>query len=172
MKKSTLLTVASVGAVALTSAMTFAAWDNLTAESTSDAVTLRKINVAEETKLALTANDVNSDLSSSFMPTASGNVKFKVENLDSTITDSKLTFNTEVKGAEDKDVTNNCNVKIYQTDDSAKNDIATSGDNSVEATNEYTVVVTPNNDADGWALADTPLTVTVTATLGKTQANQ
>ena len=29
MKKSTLLTMASVGAVALTSAMTFAAWDNL-----------------------------------------------------------------------------------------------------------------------------------------------
>ena len=35
MKKSTLLTMASVGAVALTSAMTFAAWDNLSDTTTS-----------------------------------------------------------------------------------------------------------------------------------------
>ena len=45
MKKSTLLTMASVGAVALTSAMTFAAWDNLSDTTTSNEVTFKQINV-------------------------------------------------------------------------------------------------------------------------------
>ena len=43
MKKSTLLTMASVGAVASTSAMTFAAWDNLSDTTTSNEVTFNKL---------------------------------------------------------------------------------------------------------------------------------
>lgn len=53
MKKSTLLTMASVGAVALTSAMTFAAWDNLSDTTTSNEVTFKQINVERQLILFL-----------------------------------------------------------------------------------------------------------------------
>lgn len=71
MKKSTLLTMASVGAVALTSAMTFAAWDNLSDTTTSNEVTFKQINVEKAADIVLT-EPVASDLTSSYVPSSSG----------------------------------------------------------------------------------------------------
>lgn len=165
MKKSTLLTVASVGAVALTSAMTFAAWDNLTASTTSDAVTFKQINVTKDAELSLTATS-NDGLSSDYTPSATGDVIFKVAGLDS-FDGTKMTFKaTADQGG--TNVTANCDIKIYEKTDDSKTDIITTGDSTVEASNAYTVVVTPKTgEADVTALADKPITVTVEATLTK-----
>ena len=65
MKKSTLLTMASVGAVALTSAMTFAAWDNLSDTTTSNEVTFKQINVEKAADIVLT-EPVASDLTNTY----------------------------------------------------------------------------------------------------------
>ena len=81
MKKSTLLTMASVGAVALTSAMTFAAWDNLSDTTTSNEVTFKQINVEKAADIVLT-EPVASDLTSSYVPSSSGEVTFNITGID------------------------------------------------------------------------------------------
>lgn len=166
MKKSTLLTVASVGAVALTSAMTFAAWDNLTATATSNEVTFKQINVTKKTNVELSLTATNNDgLSSDYVPSATGDVTFDVAGLD-LFDGTKMTFKaTADKGG--TNVTANCDIKIYETVDGSQTEV-TGGDVSVGASNAYTVVVTPKTGVDDVAaLADKPITVTVEATLTK-----
>ena len=85
MKKSTLLTMASVAvAVALTSAMTFAAWDNLSDTTTSNEVTFKQINVEKAADIVLT-EPVASDLTSSYVPSSSGEVTFNITGIDAAI---------------------------------------------------------------------------------------
>lgn len=168
MKKSTLLTVASVGAVALTSAMTFAAWDNLTATSTEAAVTFTQINVTEDTtvKLDLTSTE-NTNLSKTYEPSAEGDVQFNVEGI-SDYTNTKLTFTPTV--TVDGSVSSDVSLVIYKADDQNKKNLLADGDSSITNTNSYKVVVKPNDGAAN-AVAGKEVKVKVEATLGKTQAN-
>lgn len=170
MKKSTLLTVASVGAVALTSAMTFAAWDNLTATSTEAAVTFTQINVSETAEFSLSPATNNTNLETEFVPTADGTVTFGVTGLtEEELKNTQMTFVPKVMEGVN-DVTGNCDVKIYESTDSSKStNIAEGGDTSVDTTNAYTVVVSPKTEStDIEKVANKDLKVTVIATLEKT----
>ena len=108
MKKSTLLTMASVGAVALTSAMTFAAWDNLSDTTTSNEVTFKQINVEKAADIVLT-EPVASDLTSSYVPSSSGEIYDGTEesaekvagNVDKSLTGTN-TYKVVVTATDDK----------------------------------------------------------------------
>ena len=115
MKKSTLLTMASVGAVALTSAMTFAAWDNLSDTTTSNEVTFKQINVEKAADIVLT-EPVASDLTSSYVPSSTG---YTLEIYDGTEESAE-----KVAGNVDKSLTgtNTYKVVVTATDDKAGTD--------------------------------------------------
>lgn len=169
MKKSTLLTVASVGAVALTSAMTFAAWDNLSDTTTSNEVTFKQINVTKEAEITL-SEPVASDLSSTYVPSTTGEVTFNVEGIDaSDLTGKQLELVPVVK-ADGTEINSGYSLEIYDgvTEGAEKVD-ATNIDKSVTATNAYKVVVKATNDQAGTeALANKKVTVELTATLQNT----
>lgn len=166
MKKSTLLTVASVGAVALTSAMTFAAWDTLHADSNEAVVTFKQINVTKDANTTLTLDSTeNTNLLENYAPSAEGTVKFNVEGLTE-LNGTKLTFTPTVTNSNGDSVLDNVEVKIYEG--ANKETDVTGGDTTLTNGNDYTVVVTPKtSDADVSALANKELKVKVTATLEK-----
>lgn len=79
MKKSTILSLLTIGAITVTSAATYAVWDTVTVESRSNTVTLRNpVTVSDATaeqNIDADATTLNPD-----SITASGTVKFNVEN--------------------------------------------------------------------------------------------
>ena len=155
MKKSTLLTMASVGAVALTSAMTFAAWDNLSDTTTSNEVTFKQINVEKAADIVLT-EPVASDLTSSYVPSSSGEVTFNITGIDA----------ADLSG---KELKLEPVVKVYDGTEESAEKVAGNVDKSLTGTNTYKVVVTATDDKAGTdALANKKVTVELKATLQKT----
>lgn len=166
MKKSTLLTVASVGAVALTSAMTFAAWDNLTA-TTTNTVTFDRINVTATTTKAMTvstrtANTLGSDIS------ATSNISVDLQTVPEDLktgTQLKLVPTVKMEGTDVSE--DEYKLEILE------NDVALTGntDDTLDFTtnkNNYVVKVTPivKNGATP-TIVDKELTVEVAATFEK-----
>lgn len=165
MKKSTLLTVASVGAVALTSAMTFAAWDNLEA-TTESQVKFTQVDVTQETQLSL-EKDTGRTLDSN--PTATGTMVVKINDtgneFNSNNTQLSITPEVTIGG----ELVNNVDVKIYKGDSAEiANLLVDNVDNqpTYDAAT-YTVVVKPNADAAADDIADKPVTVKLTSTLSE-----
>lgn len=172
MKKSTLLTVASVGAVALTSAMTFAAWDNLTA-TTTNTVTFDRINVTATTKEAMTVTPRTLDTLSDDTVSATSDIVVDL----SSVKDSALTTGTQLKfvptvmKGETKVDSNEYQLVIKEgnlelTGDSVNGykDTTITLDNK----NSYTVEVTPIVKTDGTStITNEELTVKVAATFEK-----
>lgn len=162
MKKSTLLTVASVGAVALTSAMTFAAWDNLEV-TTNSTVTFTQVDVTQDQALTLT-KDTGRALGST--PTATGTMAVKIEDKGNEFTAD----NTELKIVPDLSGTNITNndfdVTIYSGTGESKTLLTNGIDETPTfgAAETYTVVVTPK-DTSKASIVDNEVTVKLTSTL-------
>ena len=164
MKKSTLLTMASVGAVALTSAMTFAAWDNLSDTTTSNEVTFKQINVEKAADIVLT-EPVASDLTSSYVPSSSGEVTFNITGIDA----ADLSGKEPVVKANDTAISTGYTLEIYDGTEESAEKVAGNVDKSLTGTNTYKVVVTATDDKAGTdALANKKVTVELKATLQKT----
>lgn len=160
MKKSTLLTVASVGAVALTSAMTFAAWDNLTAETTTT-VTFNKVNVSQKSDLTLIKDTRELDAA----PSATGQMEVKIEDKGQEFSGKNNTKLEIVPTISGEGVTqDNYTVAIYSGTDTTGTLLVGGVDDTPtygETGETYTVVVTPNSNTD----VDKAVTVKLTSTL-------
>ena len=166
MKKSILLTMASVGAVALTSAMTFAAWDNLSDTTTSNEVTFKQINVEKAADIVLT-EPVASDLTSSYVPSSSGEVTFNI--IDAADLSGKELKLEPVVKANDTAISTGYTLEIYDGTEESAEKVAGNVDKSLTGTNTYKVVVTATDDKAGTdALANKKVTVELKATLQKT----
>lgn len=174
MKKSTLLTVASVGAVALTSAMTFAAWDNLEVTATStNSVTFNQINVAKSADITL-SEPTKSDLKASYLPSTTGTVTFGITGIDaSDLNDKQLKLTPVVKadGAKITD-TSSYELIIHDGEDSSSTALTNNTDTTITGTNSYTVEVKAiDSDKSKAALANKAISVEITATLEATPGN-
>lgn len=92
MKKTTILSLLTIAMIGATSVGTYAVWDNITASSKSNTVTLRKpVTIADQTstKDLVVSSELSLDV------TASGSVSFQVANEDSLAT--KLTLSEKVE---------------------------------------------------------------------------
>lgn len=153
MKKSTLLSLATAGAIVTTSAFTFAAWDQMDATKTATLTIRNPVTVtAAAGDVTLTSNTEYDSL-----PAYSADTTFALENVPSgykiepsvvvkkdgtQVEASKLTTELKVKDGE--------NINIS------------------DKSKTVTVTVTPTEDAKD--LAGTPLSVEVTAKLVKASA--
>lgn len=173
MKKSTLLTVASVGAVALTSAMTFAAWDNLTA-TTTNTVTFDRIDVTATTSSeAMTVKARTPDTLGADTVSATSEIEVDLSTVKDTdlkeANATELLLTPEVKV--DGKTTENYEVKIQENSADLLGAQSTGyTDSTLDFTNtknKYTVVVSPKDTAT----ANENVTVEVTAKFQKAATN-
>lgn len=157
-KAKTLLTALTATAMLATCAVSFAAWDQLTATS-SGTVTFDKPITVTATQLGtLTPQQTSLET----LPEASGTVTFSVEKpADKAV---QLELAPVVKNGE-TDVSGQFDVAFSQT--GADNGLTGAVDATVEASNQYTVTVKPKDTTEAKALTGTALTVEVTATLSE-----
>lgn len=158
MKKSTLLSLLTAGAVIATSAGTFAAWDTTTATSTGT-LTIDKPVTVTVSDFTLTRDGGLS--TGENLPTYKGEVKVKAEDLPASVTADKyeITYNANAYLATDD--TNKAPVEGITV---TPNETTSVGLNQ-EHTVEVTVAVTNEAAAKTLAENSTQLKVDVTATL-------
>ena len=156
MKKSTLLSLLTAGAVIATSAGTFAAWDQTTVTSTGNLKIDKPVTVTA-TNLVLTWEDGLSENA----PTYKGTVTVSAKDLPSNVTSE----NYEITYV----------AKAYRADDDTKAAVdgvtakASETGSVTQLGQDHTVEVTVNTTEDAKTIADgtTALKVDVTATLQK-----
>lgn len=163
MKKSTLLSLATVGTIVATSIGTFAAWDTTTAETTGT------VNFGVPTTVETSASTTfaNAARALGTAPEATSEVKFVVadgENLA-----NKLKLTSTVTSTDVTDVANKVDVVIIETSDPTKAPITE--DTTLDRTptgNSYTVTVKPKaslSDEELATLNNKEITVKITGTL-------
>ena len=157
MKKSTLLSLLTAGAVIATSAGTFAAWDNKTSTVSFQPVTMEQINV---TAIAATQLTVTKNVGAA--PTATGTFTVNAANISTAdLGNTKLSFVPSVKVDDTTVDPANYTLEIK---DGAED--VTAGDSSVAATNDYTVTVVPaDTEAAAEAMGNKAIVVEIAATL-------
>lgn len=158
MKKSTLLSFATAGAIVVTSAGTYAAWDTLTG-TTESTITFRNpvtITVDSEYDLNETSATLNT------LPSATGEVTFNVQN-PGDLADT-LTLTPTVSGAS----VNDFDFVIADTTGNLQKDSANGFVDKSLGTTTYTVTVTPK-DTSLNAVAGKPVTIELTAELSKSK---
>ncbi len=160
MKKSTLLSLLTAGAVIATSAGTFAAWDTTEATAEMGTVEFKQVNVsaAVSATLTTTRNGIQNDL-----PEATGTFTVSTTNIDE-LGNTKLTFTPVVKEGDTTIDPSNYSVQIKDNGTDV-----TSGDSAVEASNTYTVTVKPT-DAGTNAMANKNLKVDIITKLEVTNS--
>ncbi|WP_049945515.1 hypothetical protein [Candidatus Stoquefichus massiliensis] len=154
MKKSTLLSLATAGAIVATSAFTFAAWDTLNSTEQVATVTIRNpvtVKVTEDTATQLSTTNALNEL-----PEYIGTAKVKLSNATGSgyhLEAAAKVYNGEV------DVTTKLDTKA-----TVKTATLDDGDKEIE------VSVKPKDDQDSKDLANKQLTVKVEAKLVKDSA--
>lgn len=159
MKKSTLLSLATAGAIVATSVGTFAAWDTTDATSTGTVNFGTPVTVTAGT--APTYETANRSLN--VAPTSKGTVSFKVK--DEKGLASTLKLSATVPDAQ-KDLVDVTFEKDGVAGTAITEDTAVIKDGTTE--NKYTVIVKPKsgiNDTDLAKLNNTDISVDVKATL-------
>lgn len=163
MKKSTLLSLATVGTIVATSIGTFAAWDTTEAKTTGTVNFGTPVTVTADSPV--TFNNTSRTLGTS--PEATSEVKFVVadgENLA-----NKLKLTSSVTSTDVTDVANKVDVVIIETSDPTKTSITE--DTTLDRTptgNSYTVTVKPKaslSDEELATLNNKAITVEITGTL-------
>lgn len=155
MKKSTLLSLLTAGAVIATSAGTFAAWDQTTATSTGELSFDKPVTIATTSTptYAQTGTRTYGE-----KPVATGNVEF---NVSGTGNKAKLTLTAVVKDKTTDEVVSGVDVTFKKGSTDLENGI---DDTVADASNTYTVTLTPSSDNASEALTNS-LKVEVTGTL-------
>lgn len=171
MKKSTLLSLLTAGAVIATSAGTFATWDTLEANAAAGSITFDRINVtATATQQLALVND-----GQTFHTTAaqSANAKINVDlssvPADITTNDKAvLTFTPVVKDSSNQ-IIDSAKYTLTIKDTDGTTTLNNNKDTSLSssATNSYEVVVTPTDTA----LAGQALTLSVDVALSEATAS-
>lgn len=136
MKKSTILSALTAGMVVATSVATYAIWDTVEAESRSNTVTMRNpVTIADTTAEQNIDADANSLNPGSV--TASGTVKFNVENTNSLA--SSLVLKEEINASEKLTETTDYTIEFSGTGVSGKTDSSVTNG---EETYNYTITFT------------------------------
>lgn len=153
-KAKLLLTLAMAAAVVSTAAVSFAQWDTLSAQ-TSKTVTL-----ANPITVTASQTDYTETRELDKVPTYTSTVTIGAANV-SLPADKQATLTLVPTVTSDgTNVSDQVDVVIAQGNTTLANGV----DSTVEASNEYTVTVTPHNDAAA-TLGGKPIVVEVTATL-------
>lgn len=143
MKKSTLLSLATAGAIVATSVGTFAAWDQMDATA-NGTVTLRNPVTVTTSTMGAATEEANYGST----PIYTSKATFKVENAP----DTGYEFKPTVTIKNGNDVIGSDKITVTAVDNNTAN---------LEGQHEITVTMTPAETADAKALANTPLTVEV-----------
>ena len=156
MKKSTLLSLATAGAIVLTSAGTYAVWDTLSGTSTGQiTVANSSVTVAATNMTFVEGTDTIGEDSIAYTGTAKFEVTGAGNNVNTMTLVPTVKNGDNIVNAADVDVTiKKGEVALTKTDANYTDTTLTSGDN------EYTVEVTVKNKA----LAGNTLDVEVTGT--------
>lgn len=141
MKKSTLLSLATAGAIVATSVGTFAVWDTLEATSTGSITVASPSVIVKATNMD---NFTNNDSLGATEITYTGTAKFNVEGADK-LTSLKLT--PSVTAGDGTDLTDKVSIAVEQTGETLTGDSSQGYVDSklAEGDNEYTVKVTVND---------------------------
>lgn len=163
MKKSTLLSFATAGAIVVTSAGTYAAWDSLTDETTANITFRNPVTVTVDSSYTL--EEATSTLDT--LPTATGTVAFTVSNEDK-LADT-LTIKPTVSGGTSASVDD----FDFEIVDSSESDTPKLSGNSTNGfvdktlgTTTYTVKVTPKDESSS-KVAGQEVSIQLTAQLSK-----
>lgn len=146
MKKSTVLTFATAGAIVATSLGTFAAWDNTNATSTGTLKVGTPVTITAGA--GITYNEAERSVGQD--PVYTADVAFTVEKAGKTVSELDVD-KIAVYESNDKEkatpVTDNFTITIAGAagDTGAVSNGATIKDTSVEDVNTYTVTLTPKN---------------------------
>ncbi|WP_418668508.1 hypothetical protein [Allofournierella sp.] len=166
-KAKFLLTLAMAAAVTSTAAMSFAKWDVTTATATGTVTMAKPVTISAEGG-ATYSTSTRTELGDTAPTYTSEGITVKADLAG--MPDGKtanLTLAPEVKKADGTSVTSDFTIVVKE----GSNPVADNTDKNVEATNTYTVELTPTEaameDAGKGYLKDgtTALTVEVTATL-------
>ncbi|RGU96097.1 hypothetical protein DWW31_03820 [Clostridium sp. AF15-17LB] len=158
--KKKILSLLTAVAIVATTVGSFAVWDTLSTESTGTLTVTSPIVVKTE-DIANFAESKNADTG---VPTYTASVKFDVDGL-ADYSGKQLTLDCAIKDGSNVDQTGKFDVAITGVG------VTGNVDSSVEASNTYSVAITPKDNADAKALAGQSLDVGVTATLGDTSSN-
>lgn len=146
MKKSTLLSLLTAGAVIATSAGTFAAWDTLTAEADGGSIKFDRINVTASTTSPLALVDDGNVLHAAESQVASAEIKVDLSTVPEALTTGnkvKLVFAPTVTDSSSA-VVDASKYKIEILDSDGTTPLKDSTDTTLTSTsNNYTVKVTP-----------------------------
>ena len=150
MKKSTILSLATAGAIVATSAFTFAAWDK-TEDTATTTLTYRSPVKITQTLTDPTAKDYNLGEEA---PEVSVTTTFAVDDTDTKA--SSLTVTPTLKDAKGGNLgTDKVTIQVKEG-----SEVLPGGkDDSVSASNVYTIVVTPTSAATYEDLNNAELTV-------------
>lgn len=162
MKKSTLLSLATAGAIVTTSAFTFAAWDQ-TSDITTGTFTLRSPLVLEMGTMTVSQNETVGEL-----PTYTATTSLTLENMPESITAEthEIKYTAKVY----KNYVSETNKGVEVTEGLTITPIGE--ENPKAQAHNVSVEVTPTDTTEGKALADdTNYTVEVTAELVSKQGN-
>lgn len=155
MKKSTLLSFATVAAIVATSAGTYAAWDQTEATTAPASVTFRE-PVAITTS-ALTKDSTSVDAYGA-TPKYVGKTAFEVSGVPSNVTNAKMNYTATLKDSNQPVASGAYTADVVETPT-----------DNINSSHEVTVTVTPTETTEGKALGGkTGLTVEVTGTLEAT----
>lgn len=150
MKKSTLLSLATAGAIVATSAFTFAAWDTLNSTEQVATVNIRKPVTVEVTKDTSTKLETATAIDS--IPVYTGSATVKLTNA-ADLTGYELVATPEVYDGETK-ITSGLTASAVVADNSL-----------ADGSKTINVTVTPADDPTGTGLAGKELIVKVKAEL-------
>lgn len=162
MKKTTLLSLLTAGAIVATGAGTYAAWDKLEDTSEAATVTFRSPVTVDVATFTLSQTD-----NLGGMPSASGEVTINVQDKESKT--GKLTIIPTVTGGtgatnDDFDITLTDTTAEHSTVQPEGNSSTGFIDSDIIAANTYTVTITPKAGSESKAQGS-PVSVTLRAQL-------
>lgn len=149
--KKKLLSLLTAAAIVATTVGSFAVWDTLSVDSTGSLTVTSPIVVKTEN----IANFTETKDASTGVPTYTTPVSFDVDGL-ANYDGKQLTLACEIKDSSNADQTGKFDVAITGVG------VTGNVDSSVEASNAYSVAITPKDNADAKAIAGQPLDVKVT----------
>ncbi len=158
MKKSTILSLATAGAIVATSAFTFAAWDKLE-DTATGTVTIRAAADVQATNINTFTETANFGDATN-LPSYEGTAKFTLENIPKDLTGYDFKVELDDAKIDTTSVKDNVDVKFV--------DNFTAADNGLNGEHDVTVTITPKDEAAKATLSGKELNVTIKGSVAKT----
>lgn len=164
--KKKMLGLLTAGAIVVTTAGSFAVWDQLEATSTGTVTLDKPVTVTAAGGTQYTSTGHTLGVVSNYAAT---DVTFNIANVTE-YKNVELQLTPEVK-AGGTDVTEKFNIVVKEDVSGTPTEVKDAKDTTLSSSNAYTITLTPKNGDDtdliGYANGNTPLDVTVTGTLSE-----